>query len=117
MISPSGSIQKPSTGRNPKVPPTISELPSVLRITMDCGRGIRLPRITMTCLCGLEVYSSFTGAFSAIATQVSLLKCIRERKVSRMEYKKYKKNNLALCKSETLLLYAISLTQRAPIPR
>lgn len=38
---PSGSIQKPSTGRNPKAPPTISADPKPIRPTRDLGIGIR----------------------------------------------------------------------------
>ena len=42
-MSPRGTIQKPSTGRNPTRPPRTSATPSPIRTRREAGRGIRLP--------------------------------------------------------------------------
>ena len=44
---PSGSIQRPRIGRNPRVPPRTNTSPRVTRPPRDAGRGIRRPKIEM----------------------------------------------------------------------
>lgn len=49
MISPSGSIQIPSTGKKLKIPPTTRPPPRTLRSQTDCGRGIVFPNSLIRC--------------------------------------------------------------------
>ena len=52
--SPSGIIQKPSTGKKPSRPPAMSRMPSPMRIGFDCGRcQWRLNRRTLWAISGL----------------------------------------------------------------
>ena len=80
--------------------------------------GIRFPRITIARFRGFGSYSSVTRHFSQVGMGRSASGNVPENIGFRdQNAKSWKKLKLGLCKSEILLLYATSLTQRAPLPR
>jgi hypothetical protein len=72
----------------------------------------------MTLRGAFGLVSSFTGPGLSTAARYFLRLNVPENIGFReADAKSWKKFNFALCKPEILLLYATSLTQRAPVPR